>query len=292
MVKKIFKWIGKAVLTVIVLALLGYCYIYFNVKSRLNKTYEVAVTTFPIPTDSSAIAKGKHLAIIKGCNECHGENLAGKIMADDAMMGRLSSANLTGGKGGIGARFTTYDWLMALQHGLDTARKPLLLMPSHETAQLSQTDMAAIIAYCRSVQPVDNELPENKVGFMACTLGYFDKFVLIPAEKIDHTAKLRPAPDTTSLVAYGKYLSVSCQSCHRPDMKGGDPVIPGGPAVPNLTASGATGKWTYEQFTQILRTGKRPDGYQINNDNMPWKMTAAYSQKEIQALYKFLKSNK
>ena len=292
MVKKIFKWIGKAVLTVTVLALLGYTYIYFNIENRLDKTYDVTVKVFTIPTDSSAIASGKHLSIIKGCNECHGENLVGKVLSDNAMMGRLSAANLTSGKGGIGTSFTTYDWIMALQHGLNKDRKPLLLMPSHETAQLSQSDMAAVIAYCRSAKPVDNELPENNIAFMARIFGYLDKFVLIPAEKIDHSAKLKQAPDTTSLVAYGKYLSVSCQGCHRPDMKGGDPIIPGGPAVPDLTAGGATGKWTYQQFTQILRIGKRPDGYQINNDNMPWKMTAAYSQKEIQALYEFLKSNK
>ena len=68
-----------------------------------------------IPTDTAAIARGRHLTQILGCTACHGENLAGRVMADIPAVGRLVSANLTAGKGGRGAVFTAADWGRAVR---------------------------------------------------------------------------------------------------------------------------------------------------------------------------------
>ncbi|CAN5565973.1 hypothetical protein BH09BAC4_BH09BAC4_45740 [soil metagenome] len=39
-----------------------------------------------------------------------------------------------------------------------------------------------------------------------------------------------------------------------------------------------------------LRTGKTPSGHQIDNENMPWKITAQYSDKELASLYQYFRS--
>lgn len=292
MIKKILKWTGIIVGSLLGLALLGYGFIFYRVQARIDKRYSFTTANLAFPDDSAAIAKGRHLALIKGCIECHGPDLAGKVLVDDAIMGRLSSANLTRGEGGLRAGYSLQDWLMALQHGVTRGGRPLLFMPSHETALLNTTDMAAIIAYCNRATAVNHTLPPNRIGPMLRILSFTGKLPLLPVEKINHTLPLAAGQDTTQGAAYGKYLSVSCAGCHSPSLTGGPAAVPGQPGFPNITASGAPGKWTQAQFINTLRTGKTPSGRMLNNDNMPWKMTAQYSDKELASLYQYLQTLK
>jgi hypothetical protein len=48
-----------------------------------------------------------------------------------------------------------------LKHGVDREGKPLVIMPSHETTQFADKDLADLIAYCRSRPAVDNDCPAN-----------------------------------------------------------------------------------------------------------------------------------
>ncbi|GAB3251679.1 c-type cytochrome [Larkinella harenae] len=290
MLRKILKWTGIVLGSLIALLLIGYLFIANNIGNRADKPYQFAAEHLAIPTDSTTLNRGQHLAIIKGCTDCHGDNLGGKIMIDDPALGRLVSSNLTEGKGGLAADYTTADWVMALRHGVGRDGKPLLFMPSHETTLLSEQDMAAIIAYCQSVPAVNNELPDNKLGPVVTIMAYLDKMPLLAVEKIDHNRPMVARVDSTEGIAQGKYLAVSCSGCHRPTFKGGDPVAPGFPPVPDLTRTGNPGNWTQQQFITTLRTGKTPSGHQINNDNMPWKMTAQYTDQELASLYHFFHS--
>lgn len=292
MVKKILKGIGWTLLILVVSGLSFYLYVSLNINARLEKAYNVEKSTVEIPSDSASLANGAHLVAIKGCTDCHGNSLEGKIMNDDPLFGRLVATNLTKGKGGLPQDYRTEDWMKAFRHGLNRNNTPLIFMPSAETAQLSEGDLKSLIAYLDQLPPVDNELPKMDLGFLAEILGYFDVVPLIPAEKIDHNAPLIKSVDRSSPVAFGKYLAIFCSACHKPTMKGGEPAGPGMPPVPDLTSTGATGRWTLEQFNHALRTGERPDAKAMNNDEMPWKMTAQYTDEEISALYEYFKSLK
>jgi len=287
---KIGKWIGGTVLVLLVVGLGAYGYISHNINQRAETKYSFAGESLKIPQDSSTLERGHHLAIIKGCIECHGEKLDGKVMMEDPALGRLVAPNLTKGKGGRPADYNVADWMTALRHGIDRTGRPLLFMPAHETTLLTKSDLQAVIAYCRQVPHVDHELPGNDLGPVVKVMAYLDKMPLLSVEKIDHNQTIIAEMDTTEGIAQGKYLSISCSGCHRPDMKGGDAVAPGQPPVPNLTRSGMAGKWTQDQFIATLRTGKTPAGHQINNDNMPWKMTAQYDDKELASLYQYFRS--
>ncbi|MGN6509980.1 MAG: c-type cytochrome, partial [Chitinophaga sp.] len=78
--------------------------------------------------------------------------------------------------------------------------------------------------------------------------------------------------------------------CHHPNLKGGPNPVPGGTPARDITAAGNVGKWSLNQFMTVLRSGKTPDGRQLKNEDMPWKMTANYTDEEMQALYSYLKT--
>lgn len=290
MMRKIFKWTGIVLLSVLSLLGIGYAVATFSINSRIHKNYTFARENLEIPSDSATLARGKHLVAIKGCQDCHGADLSGKIIIDDGAIGRLPASNLTRGKGGLPDNYATTDWVTALRHGIGKTGRPLIFMPSHETTLLSAQDMAAIIAYCQTAPSVDHELPPIDLGPVAKVMGYLDKMPLLSVEKIDHTKAMVAEADTAEGAVQGKYLAISCSGCHRTNFKGGDPLAPGLPPVPDLTLTGNVGKWTKEQFITTLRTGKTPSGHQMNSDDMPWKMTAQYEDKELSSLYAFFKT--
>ncbi|MVM33841.1 c-type cytochrome [Spirosoma sp. HMF4905] len=288
--RKLGKWIGGTLLAMTVIFLMIYLFIAYMINGRIDKRYAFKTEQVVIPQDGATLARGEHLALIKGCVECHGEKLSGKVLVDNFPLGRLSSSNLTWGQGGRPTDYSTSDWLMALRHGVDRSGRPLLYMPSHETTVLAKSDLQALIAYCQHLRPVDNQLPANQLGPVVKLLTYVGKMPLLPVEQIDHNRPMVVQADTLEGIAQGKYLAVSCIGCHQPSMKGGKPTLPGGSRIADLTRSGATGRWTKEQFIRTLRTGKTPTGHQLNNNEMPWKMTAQYTDSELKSLYQYLHS--
>jgi mono/diheme cytochrome c family protein len=291
MLKKILKWTGIVLGSLVLILGLSYFGISMNIRHRIGKQYHFKTNNAAVPADSASIERGKHLVAIKGCNDCHGINMAGKLFLNDGALGVLSARNLTHGKGGLPKDFSTADWLMALDHGVNRDGRPLLFMPSYESAKMTQKDKLAIIAYCNTLPAVDNTLPAYNLGPVTKVMTFVGKMPLFPVDMIDHNAApVAEMSESVEGAALGKYLSVSCTGCHRDNFKGGDPIAPGFPPVPNITATGNPGKWSKAQFITTLRTGKTPEGKQMLTQNMPWKMTAQYTDKELSGLYDFLQS--
>ncbi|SEJ00383.1 Cytochrome C oxidase, cbb3-type, subunit III [Dyadobacter sp. SG02] len=285
MLKKILKWTGRALLVVLLLAIGYYTKAYITIGSRKNKVYAVKPVKLDIPTDSATIAMGKRLVTVKGCTDCHGKDLGGKVLFEQKGIGRLTGRNLTKGKGGVPRDFDTEDWVRAIRHGLQRNGTPLIYMPSAGFNQLSETDLKAVIAYCAQAPSVDREVPPSEIGVGATILADLGELELFEAEKIDHTLAPPLAIREGVTADFGKYVSQICTGCHKPDMKG----TPGDGGTPNISSSGPSAHWTDEQFFQTLRTGKRPDGTELKAP-MPWQMTAAFSDTEMRALRVYLKS--
>lgn len=108
--------------------------------------------------------------------------------------------------------------------------------------------------------------------------------------KIDHQAALRTDVVAKVSTTFGQFLSVSCIGCHRDNLKGGDPVVPGFPPVPDITSSGIAGKWNLESFKNTLCYGKTPEGKILNPEQMPWPMAAKMTDIEQEALFLYLQS--
>lgn len=260
---------------------------------QMSRPYEIAVAPLEITYDSVAIERGRHVAVaISKCVDCHGTDLGGKMMIEAPGFGRLPASNLTSGTGGI-ADYTDEDLVRAIRYGVRRDGKPLLFMPSYEYYHLADADLAALIAYLRSVPPVDRVMPEKQIGPMPrllYVLGQLD--VLIPVGMIDHDAP-RPEPVPPGVtVEYGAYLNTvgGCIGCHGPGLSGGK--IPGTPPdfppATNITPAGI-GSWSEEDFFVAMREGRRPDGSTID-PRMPWAYTAQMTDDEIRALWLYLQT--
>ncbi len=291
MLKKIFKIVGIALGVVVILALAFYVKVYVSTESRINRAYSVTPQEIIIePLDSALYLEAQRLITTKGCNDCHGADLGGKVFVDDPALGLLIARNLTKGKGGLPHDYATKDWVLALKHGIRRDGKPLLFMPSHEYTLMTEQDIKLIVAYCQELPNIDRALPVSSVGPVGRILTDLGKLPLLPAEMIDHNRALVKQVKSEVSVEYGKYLSIACQGCHRENMKGGDPVAPGFPVVADISSSGNPGKWTDDQFIETLRTGITPEGKTLKAAEMPWTMTKAYTDVELKALHLYLNS--
>lgn len=290
MLRKILKWIGGIAGTLVAGLLIFYFVMHMHVNNKKEKMYNVEVRMLEIPSDSATIADGAHIYATRGCADCHGDNAAGKFFIEDKMIGTLAGTNLTSGKGGRPAGYGDREWLLALRHGLKGDRKPLLVMPSYEYYKMADHDIASLVAYLKSLPPVDHEVPPAALGPLGTILAGLDKLPLIAADRVDHIFNPPATVERTVSAAYGQYLATSCTGCHKPGLKGGDNPVPGGLYVSDITSSGNIGKWGMPEFVTALRTGKTPDGRQMKNKDMPWQMTNKYTDDELQALFLYLKT--
>lgn len=289
---KIFKWIG-IVLGSLIGLLLALAVVFLVLGTlRLNKTYEFTADNVVIPTDEASIERGRHIAET-ACASCHGEDLGGEdgwFMVEG--VGEIDSANLTKGPGGVGSVYLSdQDYVRAIRHGIDSEGKPIFMPAVLAYQHMSDEDLGAVIAYLKSVPPVDRvtEGSFDLMGRIMLGAGLFGK---LPVEEVNHAAKVT-APEAGVTVEYGGYLAAlgDCSSCHGVNYAGGaypDPAVifP----VPNITPAGNISAWTEEEFITAMRSGVTPDGRSLVPALMPFGAAGKMSDDELKAIYLFLKS--
>ena len=288
---KLFRWLGitlAAVAALLALVLVG---IYVVSSGKLDERYAVQVEAVPIPTDSASVERGRHLATaVSACVDCHGEDLAGTTMIEDAAFATVAAPNLT--PAGVGGELTDTDWVRAIRHGVARDGRSLIVMPSEVYYDLSDADLGAVIAYAKTVPPATREPAERRYGPISRMLLAMDKLPIFAARKVAEKGAPFPAPPSGVTREYGEYLAHvgGCLSCHGPGLSGG--AIPDGdpsaPPASNLTPEGI-GQWTLADFTRALREGRRPAGTEINAF-MPWRVTRNMTDNEIRALWLYLQS--
>ena len=289
--KVFLKWLGIVLAALVGLLLIVLAVFYFKGSAMLSRRYTVPAETVAIPTDAASIERGRHF-VQAICADCHGADLSGKLLLD-APFATLYTANLTSGKGGAGSEFTDADWVRALRHGVDNEGRSLVIMPAQLFWNFDDQDLGDVIAYIKSLPPVDNEHPDpqvNALGKMMAGAGMFGS-ALVPAGVIAHDQ--RPPEVPVGVTApYGEYLvSVSgCHDCHGAQLAGGKSTKPGAKNAPNLTPGGELSAWTDAQFINTIRTGVTPGGHALNPDEMPWKHFNNYSDDELKAVFLYLQS--
>jgi mono/diheme cytochrome c family protein len=291
--KKMLKWVGIVLLSLVILVGIAAFYFSNSFDSRLTKAYDVTPAAVQIPTDSVSMAEGKRLANIH-CTGCHGKNLEGTAFFEDPSLGSIPASNLTAGKGGKGSVYTEADFVRAIRHGVKKDGKPAFIMPAKEFQYLSDADLGAIVAYVKSTTPVDKSWPAPSLTFMAKALAGAGLFGdVINAENIDHAAITKvSAPAKAANVEFGDYLVKigGCKSCHGEQLNGSQGNEPGAPVAPNLTPGGAWGQWNEAQFMQTLRTGTTPDNRKLNPKFMPYEGFGQMTNEELSAIFKYLQS--
>jgi len=297
-IKKIAKWTGL----ILFLLITG---LSLTIASRQNLHYDAPYPNIHASTDSTVIARGKHLVYSSAhCIDCHHKGNPDSLIAlgqevplsggfvFDLPFGKIYSKNITSDKEtGIG-KYTDAEIARALRYGVHPDGTVVFdFMPFHNT---SDEDLTAIISFLRTQHPVHNPVPDHQPNLMG---NIVKAFLVKPAGPVGEVPKTVP-PDTTA--AYGRYIALhlaECNGCHtRRDMTGafvGEPFAGGnnieGFMTPNLTPdpSGRIYKWTKQDFINRFHKGRL-----IPGTPMPWNSFRRMTDDELTALYNFLKTLK
>jgi len=309
--KKIFKFLGFAVLAIVALAGLGASYIYFKGVPNYTFAPTTEIAALQVPRgDSIRIERGLKIANVV-CKECHrgsDDKLSGSKRTDlPKLFGDIASLNITQDPvHGIG-EWTDGELYYFLRTGIrknGTWAPPF--MPKY--TNMADEDVKSIIAWLRSddpaVQPSSREYPANDYNFMLKFLSN----VAFSAPPLPSNPIL--LPDTSNQLALGKYLAdgvFDCYACHSGDFTKLDINNPansfryygGGNAMQNLegeivpTANltmhpeHGIGKWTEQQFIEAVKYGKKPSGGLLA---YPMPPHSTLTDKEIGAIYAYLKT--
>ncbi|HET7229217.1 MAG TPA: c-type cytochrome [Longimicrobium sp.] len=292
--KKWQKRTGIGLGSIVLALILGIIVVYAASEASFRRAYDdVAISPMRAATGAASIERGRHLATAIGkCVDCHGGDLGGKVFIDAGPLGTVIASNLTTGRGGVISRYSDGQLERAIRHGIDADGRALAIMPSADYSVMSDTDVQALIAYLRTVPPVDRELPSTTIRTLGRALYVAGKLQLFPAEMMNHRAP-RGAPVPAGVtVEYGQYLASigGCRGCHGKDLAGAaEGEGPGMPPAANLTPAGELKSWSEAQFFRAMRTGVRPNGQAIRAP-MPWALTGQSTDDELRALWMYIKS--
>ncbi len=289
--KKFFKWLGIVLGSLLALIVIIFFGLALKGNASIKQTFDVTAENVVIPTDAESIARGEHWVKAE-CIGCHGDDLSGGVFFE-APFGYIDAKNLTSGTGGAGTEFKDQDWVRAIRHGVNPENTSLLIMPATNFWHFSDEDLGDIIAYVKSVPPVNKETREpymNLLGKAMFGAGMFGKGVVVASE-IQHDTRPDFPPAGVS-VEYGDYLvNVSgCHDCHGSTLSGGKSADPTSKNAPNITPGGELVAWQEADFINAIRTGVAKSGHKLDPEQMPWEHYKNFSDDELKAMFMYLQS--
>lgn len=142
-------------------------------RNAQQTTTTDSTTTTAAMTPAQKIERGRYLATVVGCNDCHtpgslygapdmSRQLAGSELGWTGPWGTSYPANITPDSAtGIG-RYTEEQIVTAIRNGVKPSGAPVLPpMPWPDLSHLSDQDAYAIAAYVKSVPAVVHAVPAN-----------------------------------------------------------------------------------------------------------------------------------
>ncbi len=279
---------------------------------KVNQAEDINIDSTPERLD-----RGEYLVEhVTGCTDCHsqrdwsifmaparpGTHGAGGEVFNEEMgaPGTIYAPNIT--PAALGS-WTDGEIVRAITSGLSKNGVPLFpIMPYPNYARLSQEDIYSIVAYIRTLEPIENEVPERKLNFPLNLI----------VRTIPKQAEFGPLPYKTDAIAYGKYMTTAagCTDCHTP-MEKGQPIegmefaggftmgmLSGGTVNSANITPHETGikSWTREGFIQRFKALDNPAARQVPlaanqvNTPMPWTYYASMQAEDLGAIYDYLMS--
>lgn len=262
------------------------------------------------------VERGKYLAYhVMMCADCHsvrdfslfsgppnpGTEFAGGEVFDRSMgfPGRFISPNIT--PAGIGD-WTDGELFRLITTGVTKEGNPIFpVMPYHSYSKLDPEDIEAVIAYLRTLKPIETHHDKSEVDFPF-------NFIL---RTMPSKATSQKKPPVTDAVAYGEYMftAAACADCHTKFEKGKPvgPLAGGGREfvtanggifrTPNLTPH-ATGIGDMSKDEFVLRFKNYTDSTYVLpkvqpgdfQTLMPWMMYAGMKTEDLSAIYTYLRT--
>jgi mono/diheme cytochrome c family protein len=257
------------------------------------------------------MARGKYLVEgVGGCFDCHSQLPEQKPEAGVAPVfekkgsGRIvinqgdlviAAPNLTPDPETGSGTWSDDQFARAIREGIGHDGRTLFpMMPYEDFRHLSDEDLASIIVYIRSLDPVHHELPKPKIPFPLSRL----------INNAPQPVKEPVVHETSDRVAHGRYLATigGCANCHTPKDKSGRPIpgmeFAGGNyfdefkvATANITPD-ASGIGYYDEalFIKAIRTGHV--GARGLRVPMPWWVFRNMNDEDLKSIFAFLRTVK
>lgn len=262
----------------------------------------------PDPNSEDIVERGAYLVRVAGaCQDCHyggGDinavyedplniSLAGGYAFAYGPWGTVYAPNLT-----TLGEWTDEEIENAIRYGVRPDGSPLLPpMPYELYAGMSDEDMEAVIAYLRSLEVEENEIPAEEL------LDGQTREDIRTVPEFDPAAEF-PAPDFSDPLARGTYLAShvsACLRCHGSMTEDETMINPEGPALgevliytefgeytfPPLVQEELSG-WSDEQIYTVIHDGIKPNGEPVFF--MPFYAFANLTDSDIQALIAWIRS--
>lgn len=194
--------------------------------------------------DPAAIVKhGKRLNTVLSCNGCHGPTLQGRnVTADDPPMGEMNAPNLTL----LMASYSDAELDRAIRGGIAKDGRKLWFMPSETYSHLGDSDLAALVAYLRTVKPAGQPLPPIRKG--PRYLAEIEQGIYTDAPGMVKRYAASQPVDLGPTHALGRYLAkTTCTECHNGALQGFANFSP------NLDIAGS---YSAAELTHLLTTGE------------------------------------
>lgn len=305
--------VKKIILSVLGIAVLGVGFFFFRFTVLLPR--DIPIPEISLPTSAAEIERGRYLAThVAVCMDCHSTRnwsyFAGPIVRGtlgkggevfdraSGLPGRVISKNIT--PYGLG------DWsdgelFRVTTGGLQKDGDALFpVMPYDAYRTMEKRDVLAIMAYLRTIDPIENDIPDHELDFPL-------SFIVnsIPREA-EPTTVNREDP-----VEYGEYLAniAGCVWCHTPlnqtqqlipeqSLAGGHDFVMGDFVVraANISPDRETGigNWSRDDFIARFRQYQGESGRTIAleesgfNSLMPWTMYADMVDEDLGDIYSYL----
>lgn len=311
--KKVFKILGYLLGLIFIIIVLIIAYI------KLAMPNVGDAPDIKINTTTQKIERGKYLANhVMLCIDCHSTRNWNEFS--------VPLVEGTEGKGGetfdetlgfpgkyIAPNITPYhlnNWtdgeiFRAITTGVNKNGKALFsIMPYHNYGKLDKTDIESVIAYIRTLKPIQHSSPESTSNF--------------PVNILINTFPSKPnfttIPQISDTLNYGKYITTAsgCYDCHTKQENGkfiGEPFAGNfefkfndGSVVrsSNLTPDKKTGigNWSTQEFINLFKSYSAPNynSIKVNKGNyqtvMPWTMYAGMKEEDLSAIFYYLKTLK
>jgi mono/diheme cytochrome c family protein len=245
-----WRSLGRSI-AVITIAALAFCaFVYFSNARLLARSYPVAQVTLPVASSPDAAQRGKALADVTGCTDCHRPDLRGGVFEDGGWLhGTYYAANLT-----LKAQqYSDGDLARIVRLGVRPDGRGVIAMPAMGYVRLTDTEMADIIAFLRSLPPGGVEQPAHFIGPLDQWDLWRGQAFKTAASYVDGERRKEP-PDAGPEHAAARHLvGIVCAECHGGDLKGNG-WDSGAPDLAVILAYGVP------EFTRLLRTGIAADG--------------------------------
>ncbi len=203
-------------------------------------------------------------------------------------------------------RIALKDWsdddiAKAMTQGINKKGDTLFpIMPFHNYSKMAKDDIYSVIAYLRTLKPIDSVKPPRHLDIPISMLG--------PLPQPELAKNVRPDP--SDRVKYGEYLTTfaSCTFCHTPQTAAGfdfSKSFSGGTifntpffkvATANLTPDSTTGigTWTEDAFVAKFKNNSSDETVNKNpgrmNSIMPWSMYGTMEEADLRAIYAYLRT--